>query len=334
MAYEQNVLRRATERLEDQRRRREDQQNARRREIYAAIPRVAEIDRQLRRTIVDIIAASLRQGNDPVPAIGVIRDKNLDLQAERAELLVAHGYPADALDDKPACPKCNDTGWRGAMMCDCLKNLCAQEQIKELSKLLDLGEQSFDTFSLDVYSPSPWRGSGISPRENMEMVYEICLNYAQKFGRFYFNNLFLSGAPGLGKTFLSACIARTVSENGFSVVYDTAVNIFSRFEDKKFSRDAEDTREARDETRRYLSCDLLILDDLGSEMTTPFVQSALYTLINSRLTADRRTVISSNLSMEDVRRRYAPQIASRLEGEYRVLPFFGEDIRLLRKQRS
>ena len=334
MAYEQNVLRRANERLEDQRRRREDQQNARRREIYSAIPRVAEIDRQLRRTIVDIIAASLRQGNDPVPAIGVIRDKNLDLQAERAELLVAHGYPADALDDKPACPKCNDTGWRGAVMCDCLKNLCAQEQIKELSKLLDLGEQSFDTFSLDVYSPSPWRGSGISPRENMEMVYEICLNYAQKFGRFYFNNLFLSGAPGLGKTFLSACIARTVSENGFSVVYDTAVNIFSRFEDRKFSRDAEDTREARDETRRYLSCDLLILDDLGSEMTTPFVQSALYTLINSRLTADRRTVISSNLSMEDVRRRYAPQIASRLEGEYRVLPFFGEDIRLLRKQRS
>ena len=334
MAYEQNVLRRAAERLEGQRRRREEAQNARRREIYAAIPRVAEIDRQLRRTIVDIIAASLRQGNDPVPAIGAVRDKNLDLQAERADLLVAHGYPADALDDKPACPRCSDTGWRGAVMCDCLKNLCAQEQIKELSKLLDLGEQSFDTFSLDVYSPSPWRGSGISPRENMEMVYEICLNYAQKFGRFYFNNLFLSGAPGLGKTFLSACIARTVSENGFSVVYDTAVNIFSRFEDRKFSRDAEDTREARDETRRYLSCDLLILDDLGSEMTTPFVQSSLYTLINSRLTADRRTVISSNLSMEDVRRRYAPQIASRLEGEYRVLPFFGEDIRLLRKQRS
>ena len=334
MAYEQNVLRRAAERLEGQRRRREEAQNARRREIYAAIPRVAEIDRQLRRTIVDIIAASLRQGNDPVPAIGAVRDKNLDLQAERADLLVAHGYPADALDDKPACPRCSDTGWRGAVMCACLKNLCAQEQIKELSKLLDLGEQSFDTFSLDVYSPSPWRGSGISPRENMEMVYEICLNYAQKFGRFYFNNLFLSGAPGLGKTFLSACIARTVSENGFSVVYDTAVNIFSRFEDRKFSRDAEDTREARDETRRYLSCDLLILDDLGSEMTTPFVQSALYTLINSRLTADRRTVISSNLSMEDVRRRYAHQIASRLEGEYRVLPFFGEDIRLLRKQRS
>lgn len=333
MAYESNVLRRAAERLEAGRKRREEEMERSRREIYAAVPRVAEIDRELRRAIVDIIAASLRQGSDPVPAIAVLRDKNLDLQAERARLLMAHGYGADALDEHPACPKCSDSGWRGAQMCDCLKALCAQEQIKELSKLLDLGEQSFDTFSLECYSPLPWPDRGISPRENMEMVYEICLNYAQKFGRFYFNNLFLSGPPGLGKTFLSACIARAVSENGFSVVYDTAVNIFARFEAQKFSRDLDDTREARDETRRYLACDLLILDDLGSEMTTPFVQSALYTLINARLASDRKTVISSNLSMDDVRRRYAPQIASRLQGEYRVLPFFGEDIRLLRKQK-
>lgn len=332
MAYEASVMRTAARRLEDARKRREERQDALRREIYAKAPRVAEIDRELRRTIVDIIASSLRSGSDPVPAIGVIKDKNQALQAERIELLTSHGYPPDALDGAPACPKCGDTGWRGAVMCDCLRALCAQEQIKELSKLLDLGEQSFDSFRLDYYSPLPWPGSGVSPRENMEMVYEICVGYAQKFGRFYFSNLFLSGAPGLGKTFLSACIARTVAENGFSVVYDTAVNIFARFEAQKFSRDADDTREARDETRRYRSCDLLILDDLGSEMTTPFVQSALYTLVNARLTAGRKTVISSNLSMDDVRRRYSPQIASRLEGEYRALPFFGEDIRLLRKQ--
>ena len=332
MAYEQNVLRRAAERLEGQRRRREEAQNARRREIYAAIPRVAEIDQQLRRTIVDIIAASLRQGNDPVPAIGAVRDKNLDLQAERADLLVAHGYPADALDDKPACPRCSDTGWRGAVMCDCLKSLCAQEQIKELSKLLDLGEQSFDTFSLDYYSPLPFPGESLTPRENMEFIFDVCSSYARRFGKFYFRNLFLTGAPGLGKTFLSACIARTVSEKGFSVVYDTAVNIFARFEEQKFARDRQEVGEARDETRRYLGCDLLILDDLGSELTTPFVQSALYTLINARLTADKGTVISSNLTMDQVRARYTPQIASRLEGEYRVLPFYGEDIRLQKKR--
>ena len=332
MGYEQSVLRRATARLEAQRKAREEAQERLRSEIYAKLPRVAAIDRELRRTITQIIAASLRDGSDPVPAIGVIRDKNLSLQAEKAALLTEHGYPADALDDKPACPKCSDTGWVGANMCACLKALCTEEQIRELSKLLDLGEQSFDSFSLDYYSPLPWPGESLSPRENMELVYEVCLNYAQKFGRFYFKNLFLSGAPGLGKTFLSACIARTVSENGHSVVYDTAGNVFAQFEARKFLRDSDDGREARDETRRYLGCDLLILDDLGSELTTQFTQSALYELINGRLVGGKRTVISSNLSMEEAAVRYSPQIASRLEGEYHLLHFFGEDIRLLRKK--
>ena len=331
MGYEAAVLRRAAKRLAQRRRRREEEQERRRREICAQLPRVAEIDRELKGTIYQIIAASLREGRDPAPSIKVIRDRNLDLQAEKARLLTEHGWPADALDDKPACPKCGDTGWVGASMCSCLRQLCAQEQIAELSKLLDLGEQSFDTFSLDFYSPLPWPGEELSPRENMEFILEVCSNYARKFGKFYFHNLFLTGAPGLGKTFLSACIARTVSEQGFSVVYDTAVNVFARFEEQKFARDREEAGEAKDETRRYLGCDLLILDDLGSELTTPFVQSALYTLINSRLSSDRRTVISSNLSMDQVRQRYTPQIASRLEGEYRVLPFYGDDIRLLRK---
>ena len=322
----------SAEELEAQRKAREEAQERLRSEIYTKLPRVAAIDRELRRTITQIIAASLRDGSDPVPAIGVIRDKNLSLQAEKAALLTEHGYPADALDDKPACPKCSDTGWVGANMCACLKALCTEEQIRELSKLLDLGEQSFDSFSLDYYSPLPWPGESLSPRENMEFIFDVCSSYARKFGRFYFRNLFLTGAPGLGKTFLSACIARTVSESGFSVVYDTAVNIFTRFEEQKFARDRLEAGEAKDETRRYLGCDLLILDDLGSELSTPFVQSALYTLINTRLTADKRTVISSNLTMDQVRARYTPQIASRLEGEYRVLPFYGEDIRLLRKQ--
>ena len=248
-----------------------------------------------------------------------------------AELLRRNGYPPDALEDRPACPRCGDTGWVGAEMCSCLRALCTQEQIQELSKLLDLGEQSFDTFSLDYYSDRPWPGESETPRERMDFIRDVCYNYATKFPKFIYRNLFLTGAPGLGKTFLSACIARTVSERGYSVVYDTAVNIFARFEEQKFARDQEEARDARDETRRYLQCDLLILDDLGSEMTTPFVQSALYTLINGRLTAQRRTVISSNLSMDEVRRRYSAQSASRLEGEYRVLPFYGEDIRLLRK---
>ena len=332
MAYDPNVLRRAVDRLEGERHRRRVELDRLRDRAYGREPRLAQLDRQLQGTMAQLVAATLRQGGNPAQAVRTVKEKNLDLQQERAVLLGAMGLPADALEDKPACPLCGDTGWRGAQMCDCLKRLCAQEQIRELSKLLDLGEQSFDSFRLDYYSQTPWPGRGASPRENMELVYEVCLNYAQKFGRFYFKNLFLSGAPGLGKTFLSACIARTVSESGFSVVYDTAVNIFTRFEEQKFARDRLEAGEAKDETRRYLGCDLLILDDLGSELSTPFVQSALYTLINTRLTADKRTVISSNLTMDQVRARYTPQIASRLEGEYRVLPFYGEDIRLLRKQ--
>lgn len=331
MAYEPSILRAASSRLETQRRVRSDAFDQRRREIYAKVPRLAALDKELRLTIVDIIRTSLKNGADPGPPIRVVQDKNLSLQAERTALLTQHGYPEDALDDVPACETCGDTGWVGAQMCGCLRALCAEEQIKALSSLLNLGEQSFDSFRLDCYSELPWPGQDVSPRENMEMVYELCLNYAQKFGKFYFNNLLLSGAPGLGKTFLSACIARTVSERGFSVVYDTAVNIFARFESQKFSRDVEDSRQARDETRRYLSCDLLILDDLGSELTTPLVQSSLYTLINTRLVGDKRTVISTNLTMDEMKRRYSPQTASRLEGEYREIDFFGDDVRVLRK---
>ena len=329
MPYDSNVMRRATQALEARKADRLEQQEVLRQKIYRQRPRVAEIDRALRQTIVHIIAASLKEGGDPAPSIAAVRAENQALQAEKARLLTGRGYPADCLDDRPFCPQCGDSGWVGSRMCACLKALCTQEQIRELSSLLDLGEQSFDQFSLDWYSPlgSP------SPRENMEFIYDVCLSYAQKFRTFPFRNLLLYGPPGLGKTFLSACIARVVSEHGFSVVYDTAVNIFAQFETQKFSRDEDDTREARDGTRRYLGCDLLILDDLGSEMTTPFVQSALYQLLNTRLTGGKRTIISTNLTSDDIRRRYTPQLASRLEGEYHMLRFFGEDIRLQKKQR-
>ncbi len=333
MGYDPAVLRRAQERLKRDRQDREDRTAARKTKLFAQIPELDHIDRQLRGTMLDVIAASLRNGSDPSPALRVLRDKNMDLQHRQAQLLREAGYPEDALDDAPACKKCGDSGWVGAEMCDCLRALCVQEQICELSRTLDLEGQSFDTFSLDWYSPLPWPGESMSPRENMEFLCELCMNYAQKFGKFYFKNLFLTGYPGLGKTFLSACMAKVVAENGFSVVYDTAVNIFARFEEQKFGRDVQNGREAQAETRRYLSCDLLILDDLGSEMTTAFTQSALYTLINSRLTGGKATVISSNLSMDGVRERYNGQTASRLEGEYRVLRFYGEDIRLQRKAR-
>ena len=279
-----------------------------------------------------LVAAALRQGTDPVKAVRSVREENQELQRERAVLLGGLGLPEDALDDRPACPLCGDTGWQGAKMCRCLRELCTQEQIKELSKLLDLGGQSFDTFRMDYYSQTPYPGWGTSPRGNMELIYDVCLNYAAKFGRFGMKNLFLSGPPGLGKTFLSACIAREVSAKGFSVVYDTAAHIFQQFESGKFGRENPYEEDPDREINRYLNCDLLIMDDVGTEMLTSFVQATFYRIVNDRLVNGRKTVLSTNLPAEEIGRRYGEAVLSRIQGEYQILRFFGEDIRLLKRK--
>jgi DNA replication protein DnaC len=198
-----------------------------------------------------------------------------------------------------------------------------------LSSLLKLGTETFETFKLDYYSDEP-NANGASPRRTMRIIFEICQNYAHKFGA-KSNNLFFVGAPGLGKTFLSACIARVVAESGFSVVYDTAGAIFAKFEDAKFSREEDDRQEARKETRRILECDLLILDDLGTELVTSFTISALYEIVNTRLITGKKTIISTNMGLEELRARYSMQIMSRLEGEYEALTFSGEDIRKIKR---
>ena len=328
MAYDGKVMRLALQRFEEDRQRRQAQYQERRERIFARQPRLREIDGELRSTMSRIITSALRHGTDPRSAVAVLRDENLSLQAEKRELLQKMGLPEDALEETPACALCGDTGYRGGEMCRCLKTYYVEEQRKELSKLLDLGSQSFDTFDTDWYSDQRAPGKTKSAREHMEWVYDTCVEYAHNFGKKP-ANLLLFGRPGLGKTHLSAAIAREVSGKGFSVVYDTAGHIFERFEAQKFGRD-----EAERDVERVLNCDLLILDDLGSEMTTSFVQSALYQIVNTRQMERRSTIISTNLTPGELARRYTPQIASRIEGEYTLLPFAGEDIRKLKKERA
>jgi DNA replication protein DnaC len=329
MAYDGKVMRRAQARFEEARQRREESFTARRATVYAKIPRVEEIDRALRSTMSQIIASALRRGSDPLPALRVIRDENLDLQRERAELLVENGFPMDCLDQTPLCPLCGDTGYRGGEVCRCLQEYYAREQIRELSHLLDMGRESFETFEFKWYSSEVTPPMDVSPRENMERNFDECQDYAHQFSP-RSGNLLLSGQPGLGKTFLSACIARVVSESGFSVVYDTAAHIFAQFETAKFHRTGEE--DAAQDVSRCMNCDLLIVDDLGTEMTTSLVTSALYEVVNTRLMTQKKTIISTNLSPEELGRRYGGQILSRLEGEYQILPFFGTDIRKLKRQ--
>ena len=327
MAYDGRILRIALQSYEADRARHEAEVEERRHTIFARQPRLQQIDTELRSTMSRILSQALRRGSDPIPAIEVLREENLELQEERRRLLTQMGLPEDALEEKPLCALCGDTGYRGGVMCRCLRSYYAREQKRELSKLLDLGNQSFETFSLEWYSEEAEEGMGVSPRENMDWVCRSCRRFAENFDE-KSGNLLFTGAPGLGKTHLSAAIAREVADSGWSVVYDTASHIFERFEAQKFGRD-----DAEADVNRVLRCDLLILDDLGTEMTTAFVQSALYQIINTRLMERRSTIVSTNLQMREIEKRYSEQIASRMEGEYRIFPFFGEDIRKLRKNR-
>mgnify|MGYP002870096286 CR=1 FL=1 len=206
-----------------------------------------------------------------------------------------------------------------------------RELTRELSALLRNGNESFACFDLKLYSDTPEPESGISPRQAMAVVFDACRNFADAFPDVS-TNLLLRGGTGLGKTYLSACIARVVAEKGYSVCYDSASSALDAFERQKFSRSPEDAEAAAIRVSRMLSCDLMILDDLGTEMVTSMSLSALYTLLNGRLNAGLRTVISTNCTDEDLERRYTPQICSRIHGEFLELPFYGSDIRQLKKR--
>ena len=323
MALDGKLLARAKAALAEKRKRHSELYERRLETAYAKAPRIRVLDRELAATMTELIRVALSV--DSSGQVEDIRLRNLELQEERRGELLRAGFSENYLDDGYMCDKCHDTGYAGVKMCSCLTELYKYEQRASLSSLLKLGNETFDNFELSYYDDTPAPDTGISPRRSMEIIYETCVEYARKFGKKSMN-LFFNGSPGLGKTFLSACIAHVAAENGCSVVYDMASSVFSKFEDAKFSR-TDDLDEARAEVNRYLECDLLILDDLGTEMTTAFTISALYEIINLRLVTNRKTIVSSNLTLFEMRRRYSEQIMSRLEGEYQVLTFRGDDIR-------
>lgn len=334
MPRDGKIMAAAQRRFQADKARRREELERRRREAFRRAPGVEEIDRELRGTAARIVLAAFDGGGDPEEALRELEKRNLALQREQAERLTAAGLPYDYLDDGPACRQCGDSGWlEDGRPCRCLMRYYTGEQNRRLSKLLDLGNQSFETFSLEWYSDRVWEEYGWSPLENMRAVREICGEYARGFSR-RSGNLLFTGAPGLGKTFLSACIAREVSERGFSVVYDTAGHVFQQFESGKFGRENPFEEDPDREVNRYLHCDLLIMDDVGTEMLTSFVQSAFYRIVNDRLVNGRKTVLSTNLPAEEIGRRYGEAALSRIRGEYQILRFFGEDIRLLKRDRQ
>ena len=325
MPYSNEIVRKARAELASRKADHESRMNARLQEAYAKVPRIRQIDILLRKSMALAMQTVFQTGSDAKVAMEDVKQANLALQAEKAAL-IAENFGPGWLDETPICPKCGGSGYIGTFMCSCLKDLCRELQEKEIALLADSG-QHFGAFRLDFYSDRPDPKTGISPRAIMSRGFDICRDYAENFTPAS-GNLLFNGGTGLGKTFLSACIARVVAANGYSVAYETASHLFAKLEKHRFHPDEETAQEVK----RLQDCDLLIVDDLGTELPGQFVTASLYTLINDRLLAGKPMVISTNLNLDEVAQRYSPQIRSRLEGSFRLLPFVGQDIRVLKNR--
>ena len=325
MTYDGKLLARARSELEKQKSENRSEMLRRQGAVYARVPEIREIDAALRSQMARLVRLTIAKGPGLGEELNRLREENLALQARRKALLTGAGFSEDYLDEIVSCPKCRDSGIYEGGVCSCLDRLYNRELTKELGTLMRRGDESFERFDLSLYPDTP-DTNGLSPRETMQMVYTACRDYAEDFSP-QSPNLRFQGGTGLGKTYLSACIARVVAARGFSVCYETASAALEAYERAKFQRDTEEGEAAAVRVKRMENCDLLILDDLGTEMTTPMSVGALYALVNNRLTAGRTSIVSTNLTDEEISRRYPGQIASRILGEYKHLPFVGEDIR-------
>ncbi len=328
MAYDKALISSILRQLEQQHDRCEAEAESRRYQLTMDIPRLAEIDHELRGTAAKAMRIAFESNNTDA-AIEQLKQRNLALQAEKRQLLLDNGYPADYLAVTVSCPICRDTGYDGNRLCTCVKRRAAELQKQNLSTLLPVDKETFSTFRLDYYSSQPDSRFGLSPRQMAQANLQRCHSFAEHFGSSY-ENLLLFGSAGLGKTFLSSCIARTVTERGFSVTYDTAISIFDQYNSVKFR--TGDPSAASHAVERFRHADLLIVDDLGTEMPSAFHISCLYDLISRRLMSRKPTILSTNLLPAELESRYSQAIASRILGEFTQLRFIGSDIRRIRKQ--
>lgn len=273
------------------------------------------IDEELQRTGL-LIFKTACEGGDITP----IKERNRSLQARRKEIIKSLGYPEDYSDVKYTCPDCSDTGYiDGTKTCRCLKELIVKERIASSAMGRLIEQQSFDNFDLSVYSYDK------KVKEKMEAILSIAKAYVRDFAKRR-DNLLLIGPTGTGKTHISTAIARELIHQGYDVIYDSTQNILGDFEADRFK-----SGYGREEVRsdKYNDCTLLIIDDLGAEFSSQFTLATLYNLLNTRQNKGLATVISTNLTPDELARKYEDRIYSRIIGGHsKILPFEGKDRRV------
>lgn len=281
--------------------------------LHRDYPDLAAIDAALASTGMRLVEEITRGPENIAGRVAAVRRENERLQADRAEMLVFYGFPADYTDVTYECPLCEDTGYQGMALCSCMKKALAEAGLVSAGLAGLAASQRFESFSLDYYSGEN--------RRRMEQNLAICQAYAEKFSPDSESLLFL-GNTGLGKTHLSTSIAVRVIERGFDVLYASAPNLFASLEAEKFGRTASFSM------ADLLDADLFILDDLGAESAGALGVNFLYNLVNTRLVTKKPTLINTNLTPDELKKRYTDRVASRLLGEYHLLFFAGNDIRM------
>ncbi|MBQ2988124.1 MAG: ATP-binding protein [Clostridia bacterium] len=315
MAYNAENYKRIAAQFKDKNIRAQQAAEARKAELHEKFPQIAEIDRALSTTGLRIMREALNGREGLADRIRRLEEGNTMLLEARAELLRAGGYPADYSDVHYECPDCMDTGFVNGKMCKCLRTALNYAGYESSGVLKLIEKQNFETFELKYYEGTE--------RLNMERILQRAKHYAAKFDGTSMKNLLFVGTTGLGKTHLSSAIAKVIIDKGYDVVYESAQKIFSDFEAERFGR----VPAGEDRTRRYMECELLIIDDLGTEMQTQFTVPCLYNLINSRLVAEKSMIISTNVRKEELLAKYTDRITSRLFGEFEIFLFAGKDIR-------
>ena len=322
--YDREVYESADRILRERRRAAEAKAERSRAVFYGVCPEAQELERSLAATAVAAARAVLGGGNAK-EQLERLRERNLALREELSALLRKAKLSETDLEPQYSCPLCGDTGYVDGKMCACLKKLLREEAYNRLNSMTPLSLSTFADFSLDYYPEQPEPGSNRSPRSAMREIFSNCRRYAETFSPAS-QSLLLQGGTGLGKTHLSLAIANEVLRKGFGIVYCSVNSLVSRMENEHFGRD-----ETSGNTEGLLeSCDLLILDDLGTEFRSSFSVASVYSIINARLLLRRPTLISTNLSMRELQERYSDRFASRIAGNYVRLMFLGHDNRMQR----
>ena len=319
MGYRPEIYRQAVETLQQRRMNAETTAHAHRLEAEQKIPALRSLDEMIAQAGLSA-AKAIGMKEDAEKYISDLAEKNLRAQQQRKDLLREAGYPEDYLSIRYTCPKCADTGFEGGVRCDCFDVLLRDIAYDELDSVVSLDKYSFDRFDLSYYSKHTDTKTGIVPFQRMQEIKQLCERYAQEF---HANSasLFMYGETGLGKTHLSLAIAGQVVRKGYDVIYGSAQNLLDQMEREHFKGENDGA------TQAILDCDLLILDDLGSEFSTQFTVSSVYNIINTRLLAGKPVIISTNLPVKEFEKRYSRRITSRIFGSYMTLAFCGTDIR-------